>query len=513
MKPLNKMALSGLLLLTAHSMSFAATYTLHITGSTAFRASTVNAIVNYLYAQAGVDPVGAFKGSNINGAGQSIFKGPINGGADTLIVEADWTGSCQGIYDTATTNSLSNAWMDPSNTMSTVTHATAPGQVSGGTSIASPVFAAAAAPDVTMSDVWQASTLFATAPALSEVVANGVGVQGFVICASKPGTSGTMPNSFVANAIPLTITAGSNVVTASAFVVSQMKAGYTIASTPVVSGQPNIPPFATCTGIASSTTFTISVAAAGTGTGSVNASIAYAGWNNITSEQCKALYTNGIGALPLSQFTGAPADNTGVVCAIGRSPDSGTRVAFTEEVGIKNETSGSQLYQLGLYNGSTLITDSVTHPTHIGPLPATTFDGVSLSAGDYGYTSGGQVQAVLDNPYLFNALANYFMVSPLGISDATNAVNGGATALLFNGVPYNQVNMEQGLYPVWSYEHMYKSATVSGQVLTSAIAIANQELSSDAVINGDLISNMAVTRSPITADGGPIFNNITPYLP
>jgi hypothetical protein len=433
-------------------------------------------------------------------------------------VECDWTGSAQGIYDTSHVNTLPNstvltAFLDPSNAMTTVTHATAPSSVTGGNSLSSPVASPAVAPDVSMSDVWQASTLFATAPALTEVVSNGVAVQGFVVCASKGGTSAQFPTAINYTGITLTVTAGSNVIPAS--YASQVLVGYTVASTPVISGQPNIPPFAVVTGNPNTGTapgtFTISVPVAGTGTGSVTTAISYNGWSNVTAEQMAALYTNQNGALPLSQFTGFPGDSAGAVLAIGRSPDSGTRVEFTEEIGVHNETSGSQIYQLGMYDSSNnLITNSTTQIAHIQPFPAQTFDGVALSAGDYGYTSGGNVAAVLQNPTMYNVLHNWFMVSPLGISDANTAVKGGATALTFNGASYNQITLEQGTYPLWSYEHMYYLPShTSGQVLTSANGIASQMLSADGLINGDLIGNLAVHRSPITTDGAPIFNNTT----
>lgn len=496
MKTITKSVLAGLLLLTAHS--FAATYTLHLSGSTAFRASTVNAIVNYL--AAGGTVKGAYSnGTSLSGANEQVFTGLINSGADTLVVETCWTGSAQGVHDAANgtvppiPSGLSGAWMSPVNATATVTPATAPATVTGGSVPATIVYDTAVAPDAILSDVWQASTIFPT-PALNEVIANGVAVQGFVMVASSnaPSQLSGVPN--------LGVTSGSNIVTASSTYVTP----YLIVGDQIAPVAGFIPPFAVVTSV-SSGSFTMSVNAIGTGT--VSPTIVQPGLTNITDQQCRALWTKGNGQLPLSNFDGIPSDSTRTVLAIGRSPDSGTRLTMTDETGINGaaSTNGSgqynQLTQNFLYNGSAIVKDATTSITGFSLTPVNTFNGLTLALGDDGYTSGGQVAAVLQNTHIPYA---YLLVSPLGVSDATTAVKGGAVALTYNGVPYNQLSVERGQYSLWSYEHMY-TLLGAGQLLTSATGIANQMLSSDALVNGDTIANMQVSRHAITSVGGTIY--------
>jgi hypothetical protein len=500
MKPITKSVLAGLLLITSHS--FAATYTLHISGSTAFRGSTVNAIVNYL--SAGGVVKGAYSDTSLTGASEQVFTGSINGGADTLVVETCWTGSAQGIHDDANGTvppipsvggvPLGGVWMGAANATVAVNPAVAPSSVTGGSLVAAPVYDPAVAPDVAMSDVWQSSTLF-PAPALNDVIPNGVALQGFVMVASG---NAPVPGSGVAT---FTTTAGSYTVTAPAFVVSLLQVGDQLAPLAGV-----IPPFAAIKKIDSATTFDITVPALATG--SNNVTVTQPGWTNITDQQARALWTKGNGTLPLSQFDGLPADSTKTVVAIGRSPDSGTRLTFTDETGIDGATSTNgagqynQLAENFPYNGTAVVSSATTQITSFALTPVNTFNGLTLALGDDGYTSGGTVAKVIQN--VTAAPFGYLMVTPLGQSDAKTAILGGATELTYNGQVYNGVNIEVGNYSLWSYEHMY-SALPAGQLLTSATAIGNQLLTSDALVNGDLISNMLVSRHPITSVGGTIY--------
>lgn len=96
--------------------------------------------------------------------------------------------------------------------------------------------------------------------------------------------------------------------------------------------------------------------------------------NNITERQASALYTRG--HLPLSFFTGNPADNTNGVFAIGRNIDSGTRTAILTEIGVGALTKVNQY-------------DFNTNTRTISITPAGTLPGISFLAGDGGDTSGG----------------------------------------------------------------------------------------------------------------------------
>ena len=77
------------------SSAFAATFTAHVAGSSAFRAATENAIVRAL-----TSPTAAYLGSSLAGASQATFQGGV--GNDTFIVECAWTGSASGVQTVAT---------------------------------------------------------------------------------------------------------------------------------------------------------------------------------------------------------------------------------------------------------------------------------------------------------------------------------------------------------------------------------------------------------------------------
>ena len=84
------------------SSASAASYTINLTGSTAFRASTHAAIIANL-----TSPTYAYtdKASNgLNKATYVIFKGSV--GADTYTVRCTWSGSVEGVIDTGHQNTL-----------------------------------------------------------------------------------------------------------------------------------------------------------------------------------------------------------------------------------------------------------------------------------------------------------------------------------------------------------------------------------------------------------------------
>lgn len=130
--------LAGLLALSA-SVASATTTKVHFTGSTAFRSATHNAIYNYLSSLSGYTVEADYVGSSFNGASSAIFN--ASNGTDSIVVYTKWSGSDQGILDTATPNTLT--WLDSSNLTGTAgIHA-----ISGSGS-----FTESSAPDVAMAD-------------------------------------------------------------------------------------------------------------------------------------------------------------------------------------------------------------------------------------------------------------------------------------------------------------------------------------------------------------------------
>jgi len=95
-----KISLTCGILALAISNSYAATRVFDITGATAFRASSSNAIIAIL---GGASTQYAYTGtSGVTGSNRSIFRGTMAAfPGDTIIVRASWSGSTQGIKDVA----------------------------------------------------------------------------------------------------------------------------------------------------------------------------------------------------------------------------------------------------------------------------------------------------------------------------------------------------------------------------------------------------------------------------
>jgi hypothetical protein len=84
----------------------AADITIRITGSSAFRASTSNAILGIMtFPNAGMGY--GYNGTNFTGATTQIFKGSVAGITGTVTVKTRWTGSVQGIRDVALDQNIS----------------------------------------------------------------------------------------------------------------------------------------------------------------------------------------------------------------------------------------------------------------------------------------------------------------------------------------------------------------------------------------------------------------------
>lgn len=206
--------------------------------------------------------------------------------------------------------------------------------------------------------------------------------------------------------------------------------------------------------------------------------------NNITGRQAQALLTRG--HLPLSFFTGNPADGTNGVFAIGRNIDSGTRTAILTETGIGSLNKVNQ-YDYNAGSNSVFIT------------PAGSLPGLTFLAGDGGDDSGGTLTTKVA------AATNVTGANVTGVSNYTGKVyligyagapdiNGKALkALSYNGTaPYHpspnanttgfQTNFNgiaNGTYSLFSIGKVYYNAanapkgTDKALVATIAQAIAS----------------------------------------
>ena len=347
MKTLLLTGLMGLAL----SVSASAQTVLRLTGSSAFRSATHNAIRNIM----APGHTFAYTGSSLGSAGQAIFTGSVGG--SPVVVKTSWSGSVGGVQTVA--GSLNVNFLP-----NTVT------QTTGGSS-GTASGTEAAVPDVAMTDNYQSSTPF-NPPAYANLIDTVVGVVPF--------------KWVVSHGAPASVT-------------------------------------------------------------------------NITTQQAQALY--GAGELPLAFFSGSTADQGSRLFALGRDPDSGTRVIAFAESGI------------GVFNGVLQyqpVVASNNIASHI-PWPQTTVNGIVFTQGNGGYSSGGTIVGIMRNTTV--GLGGSY-ITYLGLSDANSAVSatgtgaGPARELTWNGVPYSLSNVKEGLYTFWGYEHLMYRGTLAGTQKTLA---------------------------------------------
>jgi hypothetical protein len=233
---------------------------------------------------------------------------------------------------------------------------------------------------------------------------------------------------------------------------------------------------------------------------------------NVTAQQCRALYENNGGSLPLSFFTGNSADLTTTVVATGRDNDSGTRATLFAETGIGSRTTanGNAAPFVANTRGDTNEGDVITTAggaiDHFNVYPAGTVNGIALAAGDNGYHSGGTLAKALNNTVpagtQFIGYASTNDGDPQ-LSTRPGHPGTGITELSFNGVTmgggttstydYNtNTNLTGGTYTYWGYEHMYMGSAATGTILTTANDLASNIKTSNAIC---FLTNMHAFRT------------------
>jgi len=243
--------------------------------------------------------------------------------------------------------------------------------------------------------------------------------------------------------------------------------------------------------------------------------------SNITSQLARSLYANG--RRPLALFTGNNADEGKLVVALGRNPDSGTRLTSFAETGIGALATVNQFQP---QTSASVLVNTVTQTiSKFVVWPAETINGVGITAFHSGYSSGGDLskamRAVTTNPVAVTvgattgnyAPANITRIAYLGASDAdANLLNAGTpppgVELSYNGVflgvfaDYGTANViTEGQYTFWGFEHvLYNTSTIPAAVKTVADTLATQLHDTDAPI---LLSEMKVTRA---TDGATVTN-------
>jgi hypothetical protein len=220
---------------------------------------------------------------------------------------------------------------------------------------------------------------------------------------------------------------------------------------------------------------------------------------NINSIQAQQLFDGGLAG---SQLDGNDSD-TNFYFPVGRDADSGTRFTTFAETGfntVGGATTEPVQYQV-VKSGSTVT---------VSLYPADTLFGTTYPAGTQGYPSGGNEEAALIIAGTSTASGTPgYAIGYLGESDSTNAVKAGCHFLSYNGVSYGSISgstvtfnralIDSGVYTLWGYEHAYYDTGAS--VGPIADQIAANVYSTDAIVAGELISNMYVSRGE---EGGPI---------
>jgi len=240
--------------------------------------------------------------------------------------------------------------------------------------------------------------------------------------------------------------------------------------------------------------------------------------NNITPLLAQALLSGG---MPLSQFTGNPADAVAVY-AMGRDFDSGTRLSCLAETGVG--VFGSVQHIFPTITGTAGAAGS--NISELRLWPQATVLGQLFLVGQSGFAGGGALADALATPGSptaatpANPPAQALQFGPghligyLGRNDASRAVKTTSIAsntahrlkwngvadwnepILANGNPtsYNDAAIQEGLYSAWEYEWLAYRQTYTGNGKAVADKIALDILNTTASVAGLKISTMNVSK-------------------
>ena len=172
-------ATAAALLACACASLASATTTIHIVGSTAFRAAVHAGIINSLNS-----PVAAYSGSSLKGASTAVFSGTLKSGpsaGQAVVFELFWSGSSGGIQTVSQQSPvITKAFPTAANTMSAVSLSGSPSSYTytGGTLLPGTPVTETVAADVAMGDSFQGSSIF-TGTGYTVLTDNVVGVVVF----------------------------------------------------------------------------------------------------------------------------------------------------------------------------------------------------------------------------------------------------------------------------------------------------------------------------------------------
>ncbi len=251
------------------------------------------------------------------------------------------------------------------------------------------------------------------------------------------------------------------------------------------------------------------------------------GITNINGQQAQAMLTNGVN---MAQLTGNSADNGYKAYALGRSPDSGTRLTTFAETGYGTTSTAIQVEPTTDTLGTVASTATGQTIQDVIYYPAGTVNGIYAVDGDNGFASGGGLADVLSNQVSATSSNDvdgvpYGLIGYLGVNDASRSIKGsngtGSTdvsrILSYNGVSLNpsystttqavtwdNTQVAEGKYTFWSYEYLAYRPTLSGTPLTVAGALATRITNYDASVSGLILSAMHCSRA---VEGGVVTHN------
>ena len=245
---------------------------------------------------------------------------------------------------------------------------------------------------------------------------------------------------------------------------------------------------------------------------------------NMNPRTANLLFGNG--SLPLAFWSGLASDETNIVYAAGRDPDSGTRLSAFAETGLGanatvvqyHPTGASTAVSGGGSGGSgqdSTATAGVSNNGHITSVeiyPDTTVVnlGQLFTNGNAGEASGGNLSGYMAK--IFSTGTPGAMVTYASTNDTKTAIANGAIPLTWNGVAisnspglatptFNFDLVRNGQYSFWTYERMLCKNGIDTTHKTIANKIATQIQTYDAPV---LLSSMRVSRQ---IDGGIIGPN------
>ncbi len=257
---------------------------------------------------------------------------------------------------------------------------------------------------------------------------------------------------------------------------------------------------------------------------------------NVSSQNFRALMTSGI--VPLSIFTGLPADTARNVVAVGRNDGSGTRVVYLAETGFgatnlvqqflaSNTTSNgaggagttnsgviNRVQQVPVGNSSETDTAGVTTEDFMLNNQSTIF-GNPVVPGNGGYASGSRLRRIFGystkSTQIVSASGSQIapaapiaLVTSLATADAVGAIAQGARALSYDGYAItpaaplsaaDKAKITLGQYTLWSFEQIIGKDLDTNEQCVFDTVVANIGPVIEANGTGIQFSDVAVGRA------------------